>query len=437
MQSIRKPTCVASTRNRPWAAVTVSAVKTSPDLTFSGWRHQRIRGWGGCFNELGAIALNSLPSARRTALLRELFHPAGGCRFNLCRMPIGANDYAAEWYSHDETDGDFSMRHFSIGRDRVHLLPYIKAALALQPGLRLFASPWSPPTWMKFPKAHNFGTFIMKPQYLAAYALYFRRFVEAYRREGVTIHQIHPQNEPLADQKFPSCLWTGEDMARFIGRYLGPEFKRAGLSTKIWLGTLNTEDFNGWPRTVLSDPHARRHIRGIGLQWAGRGMVQRIHEAYPAMPVMQTENECGDGSNTWEYAEYVFNLMRHYFGNGAEAHIYWNMILAPEGVSTWGWKQNALITIDQKSGRVTLNPEFYLYRHFSRFVKAGAVRLGLAGEWSGNALAFENSFGERVLVIHNPFANACPVVIEGGWRVQLAPHSFATVQLALAPSGQV
>jgi glucosylceramidase len=221
---------------------------------------------------------------------------------------------------------------------------------------------------MKRPRAYNYGTFVMAPKYLRAYARYCRKFVEAYAREGLAIGQFHPQNEPLADQKFPSCRWTGGQMATFIGDYLGPEFRRAGLATEIWLGTLNTDDFDGWPRTVLRHPTARRYVKGVGLQWAGKGMVQRLAEAYPALPLMQTENECGDGQNSWPYAEYVFGLLRHYLTNGVSAYVYWNMILAPGGRSTWGWPQNAMITVDPATGRVTLNPEFYVMKHLTRFV---------------------------------------------------------------------
>ena len=420
---------ISTTQQRPWRESWARPAGRGGNLTFSGAEHQTMTAFGGCFNELGWIALKALPPARRRQVLAQLFDPTNGCRFSLCRLPIGASDYAAEWYSHNEHDGDFAMRQFSIARDRDYLIPYIRQAQALRPDLRLFASPWSPPTWMKRPKAYNHGTFVMAQKYLKAYAVYFRKFVEAYRKEGLTINQLHPQNEPLADQKFPSCLWTGEQMATFIGGYLGPELKRAGLDTEVWLGTLNTDDFNGWPRTVLSHPTARRYVRGVGLQWAGKGMVQRLAEAYPAVSLMQTENECGDGQNSWPYAEYIFELMRHYLDNGVSAYIYWNMILAPGGRSTWGWKQNAMITVDPATGKVTLNPEFYVMKHVTRFVDPGAVRLGLAGEWTGNAVAFRNPNGRRVVVAHNPFATPAALAIAGGCRATLPPHSFNTFVL--------
>lgn len=123
-------------------------------------------------------------------MYNALFSPDGDSRFSICRLPIGASDYALEWYSHNEAENDVEMDHFSIERDRQYLIPYIKEALKRNPDLQLFASPWSPPTWMKFPKAYNYGTLRWEPAILKAYALYFVKFVQAYAEEGITIHQV-------------------------------------------------------------------------------------------------------------------------------------------------------------------------------------------------------------------------------------------------------
>ncbi len=184
----------------------------------------------------GGERLLLLGESRRAKLLAELFHPVSGCRFNLCRLPIGANDYALQWYSHCDVEGDFGMEKFCIARDEVYLLPYIKAALALRPDLELFASPWSPPAWMKRPAVYNYGTLVWEKKYLEAYALYFRKFVEAYRSLGVTIDQVHVQNEPTADQKFPSCVWTGEQLRDFIRDHLGRSLRRARRLAKSGWG---------------------------------------------------------------------------------------------------------------------------------------------------------------------------------------------------------
>lgn len=268
---------------------------------------------------------------------------------------------------------------------------------------------------MKVPQAYNYGRLIMEDKYLKAYALYFLKFIQAYKAEDIHIHQVHIQNEPFADQKFPSCLWSGEQLRVFISKYLGPLFEQEHLDTEIWLGTLNGPEqmkflangkigidlFDEYVDHIMFDETATKHISGIGYQWAGREAIQRTRESYPNIKLMQTENECGDGDNTWQYARYVFNLMRHYLRNGACAYIYWNMILEEGGESTWGWHQNSLITIDPLTKDVIYNPEFYVMKHFSSFIKAGAQRIEVQGAWSGAAVAFENPNKEIIVVVAN------------------------------------
>ncbi len=406
-----------------------SAAAGEAALALTGARHQTWEGFGGCFNELGWIALAGLDDTARQQVIAALFDPQGGCRFSHARLPIGASDYAAEWYSHNEHDGDFAMAHFAIDRDRRYLIPYIKMALALRPDLTLFASPWSPPTWLKCPKVYNYGTLIWEPRYLAAYADYFVKFVQAYAAEGITIRQIHPQNEPVADQKFPSCRWTGAQLRAFIRDYLGPRLRAAAPGCEVWLGTLNTDDYDTFILDVLQDAQARAYLAGVGFQWAGKHAIQRTAMSWPQLRLMQTENECGDGQNSWAYAHYVFTLLHHYISNGASAYLYWNMVLPPGGRSTWGWPQNAMVTVDPAAQTVVYNPEFYVMQHFAHCVAPGAVRVGLSGAWSGNAVAFANPDGATVVVAANPFDAPKTLTIAGAGTVTMPASSFNTVVL--------
>ncbi|WP_342416551.1 glycoside hydrolase family 30 protein [Paenibacillus sp. FSL R10-2782] len=420
----------------------LSETQEQANLTITGETHQLVEGFGGCFNELSYVALNHLKSDERAQVLHSLFHPEGEHKFTICRLPIGASDYALEWYSHNETDGDVEMKHFSIERDQQYLIPFIREALQLNPDLKLFASPWSPPTWMKSPKAYNYGTLRWEKDILKAYALYFVKFVQAYREAGITIHQVHVQNEVIADQKFPSCVWTGEQLREFIRDYLGPAFEEHGLDTEIWLGTINAPDpweelmkktstgFDEYAHTVLSDPEAYKYIKGVGYQWAGKNAIQRTVASYPELRYMQTENECGNGENSWDYAKYVYNLYQHYFTNGVNAYIYWNMVLEPKGKSTWGWEQNSMITVDPADRKRTLNPEYYVMKHFSHFVLPGARRIGLHGSWTGNVVAFRNADGQTVVVIANPFYESRVLNLsagEGTHHFELEPESFNTI----------
>jgi glucosylceramidase len=182
----------------------------------------------------------------------------------------------------------------------------------------------------------------------------------------------------------------------------------------------------------LSDPAARRHVGGISYQWAGKSAVQRTRMAWPEMPIIQSENECGDGTNTWEYAQYVFDLIHHYVTNGADAYVYWNMALPPGGRSTWGWPQNSMITVDPVKKSVTYNPEFYVLKHFSHFVENGAGVVLLSGEWAANAAAFRNPNNTMVYIVRNPFDDVRTVHIpmnKGTLAVSLRKLAVNTIVL--------
>ena len=411
---------------------------------------QTIRGFGGCFNELGWAALSGLSEADRAMLLDELFAPGKGANLTVCRLPIGANDFARDWYSLDETPGDFDMAHFSIARDREMLIPFVKAAQARRPDLSLWASPWSPPTWMKrnghyasvrpplasWPdnglRPDQVGhegqdMFILEERYLAAYALYFRRFVEAYRAEGVQLGAVMPQNEFNSAQPFPSCCWTPEGLARFIP-YLGREMEPLGVD--VVFGTLERGDDRLFER-VFADPAARRYIKGVAAQWAGRRAIPFIHHAHPDLKVYQSEQECGDGRNDWRFARYTFSLMRAFLEAGAEVYEYWNLAAPAGGVSTWGWPQNAMISVDAATHSFTLNPDYWVFKHLSHFVQPGARRVDtMSVNGFEDLVAFKNPDGGLALVLRNEGAKPQTIRVAARGAVHsatLAPDSISTL----------
>ena len=424
----------STTEKSHWQELTYapSGEKTVSDIQIGTESAQTIDGFGACFNELCEIALEQLPKEAHEEVMDLLYDPsADGLRLNFCRMPIGASDYAAKWYSYNETDGDYAMEHFSIDGDRKYLLPMIRSAYSRGGDIKLFASPWSPPSWMKDPPVYNFGRLVDSDENLAAYALYLARFTEAYEKEGIHIDAVHVQNEPFADQKFPSCLWTGELFVKFIGKYLGPTFKKRGITTKIFLGTINSEtaeSYDKYVNAVLTDPDASSYVEGIGMQWMSRYMVPFVQESWPEVYTVQTENECGDGNNDWDYAKYIFNLFRHYLTYGVRAYTYWNPVLANGGMSTWGWRQNSMISV--ADGHYTLNHEYYVMKHFSRFIKRGAVRIPLHGHWTSDTAAFRNPDGQIVVVTQNPFEKAHTVHMQIGeerYDISLPADSINTL----------
>ncbi len=438
-----------SSEQTPWAERQGCSADLSADaqLCLNGQQYQKMYGFGACFNELGWRALNVLSEADSDELLEELFSPArDGAKLDLCRLPIGGNDYSLDWYSLDEVPGDYELAHFSIARDKQTLIPYIKRALAHTDQLKLLASPWSPPTWMKEPPVYNWGKLIRTEQNMRAYADYFVKFVKAYAEEGIHIDQVHLQNEPVADQKFSSCMWTGKEMRDFIRDYWGPAFRKAGLDTELWLGTINapgcdyrrllfdkwaTEDYDYYANIVLNDPEALQYLAGVSYQWGGKIAIQRTFESwYPRLRLMQTENECGFGDNTWEYAFYTWTMLKHYIGNGAESYLYWNLMLEPSGVSTWGDPQNAMITVDPETRRYYLNPEYYVMKHFSSIIQRGAFRMGVCGSFAGDSLGFQNPDGSYALEMFNPFDRAFSVAVTLGTEhfcLVLEPRSVNSI----------
>lgn len=405
-------------------------------------KEQIIDGFGGCLNEMGWQALNHLDSATRESILSDFFAPDEGFNLTICRLPIGANDYALNWYSLNDSAGDFDMTHFSLARDLEGLIPYIKRAQAYQPDLRFWGSPWCPPAWMKHNQhyacaatdfnqldstkqgAEGRTQFIMKPEYLHAYARYFSKYITEYSRLGIPIYAVHVQNEFNSCQVFPSCIWRAADLATFIGSYLGPTLAQEHPSAEIWFGTIE-RPYVANIDTMLSDTLASKYVKGLGFQWAGKDAIAGAHVKYPDIRKMQTESECGDGSNDWKAARHTWGLIRHYLTAGANAYMYWNLALEKNGISYWGWKQNSLVSVDTATNEAVKNPEYWLFRLLTHHVKPGAQRIALAE--GANALAFVNPDKSIIVLLENPLTEPGKKAIRIGEKtiqINLQPESF-------------
>jgi glucosylceramidase len=458
---------ITTTESLPWQvnnSVVVINSMTKTDIGISSSNSlQTIEGFGTCFNELGWTSLKQLSNKDRESIMKELFEPGYGANFTICRMPIAANDFAQKWYSYNESEGDFLMKNFSISNDLETLIPFIKNALQYNPKLALWASPWSPPSWMKYNKHYasksllgdsdlqskewgmdfrginnglpvaregKEGTnmFIQEDQYLKAYAQYFSKFINAYRNQYINIDMVMPQNEFNSAQVFPSCTWTSSGLAKFIGEYLGPEMKK--LDVAIMFGTMERPS-EAIVDSILTDPIASKYIEGVGFQWAGKDAIPGIHKRYPNLRLYQTEQECGNGDNDWKACKYSWNLMKHYIKNGANAYMYWNTSLKDGGISTWGWKQNSLVSVDTKSHTYKFNHEYYLMKHVSHFVLPGAKLLETTGEFK-DLLAFENPDKSVIMIIQNENSKERKVSVNINdicYEIVLQADSFNTIRI--------
>jgi glucosylceramidase len=407
---------------------------------------QSWEGFGGAFNEIGWNVLSMLGADERDRAIR-LLYGADGARFAFGRIPIGASDYAMDRYTLDETADDLSLAGFSIERDTMKLIPFVKAAQAVKPSIRLWASPWTPPTWMKqgpfssgtMVSAFDGGAMKGDDATLAAYAQYFIQFVKAYAAEGIAVEAISPQNEPSYTGTYPTCAWSPATYATFVGRHLGPAVETAGLPAKIILGTFNGGGSDvAIANSVLGDADARRYVRALGYQW---GMVSHVGESKRFnLPIWQTEHRCGNypwespfdeamAPNDHAYAVESWGLIRDAIKAGVTAYSAWNMVLDTVGVgidTSRVWPQNALLTVDTAAKTLNVTPTYHVFRHLSQLVAPGARVVAARG---GDALAFKNTDGSLVAVIYNGGAAKTLIVDAAGKRLQFAMpgNGWATV----------
>jgi glucosylceramidase len=408
---------------------------------------QEIDGWGACFNELPWEAICKLSQADRDSVMRALFDPETGLKFDYCRVPIGMSDYAVTPYTNADTPGDYAMEHFSIDRDKLRLIPFIKAAMAFQPGLRIWGSPFTPPPWMK--TWNTYWGARMKTDTLIynAYALYLEKFVRAYRDEGIRFCALHLQNEPdIVGTNWLGCAWSPEAFRDVIKSYLAPKFKHDDIPVETWCGIIGPHD--EYPHeiipAVMDDTAANSFCTGVSVLFSTR-ITKYVSDTWPDKRVLLAEIPSGNGSNDWPYAEEVWHYILPYFQNGATGVMQWNMADAKNGTSNEGKPMCALITVDTTERTFTRTPHYYLIKHFSFYVKPGAYRIATTGDFS-DRIAFRNPDGQNILIVGNISDSSATVAIDvNGQKIKpaLPAHSFNTFCVAgtpvptVSPYGQI
>jgi glucosylceramidase len=436
---------IVTTSSAPFVKSVVSATPISAsgaaDVELTTSKLQTIAGFGGALNEKGWDALSVLTAPARQDVLRAVFDRKSGLRFNTVRIPIGASDYASSRYTDDEFPGDYTMTKFNIDRDRAKLLPYIKSAMLVEPTLKAWASAWTPPTWMKTNGAFDRGAMKDDPKIYDAYALYLAKFVESYRAEGIDLGMVVPQNEPGQLTDYPSCDWTSAQYLTFIRDHAGPLFAKRKPGAQLWLGTINVGTFD--VDLTLRDATAAGQIGGIALQWDGFNQIKSLHAAYPKIPIMQSETDCGNHywekgfdpnkpQNDFAYGAMTWRKMHDWFLGGASSYMLWNIVLDELGMSIDAkqpWPQNAAIVVDKTSGAVTYTPMFWGTRHFSGVVDVGASLLQISPE-NSDAIAFENPDGTLVVELLNESTTTKNVKVAAkgmNFAVELPGASFATL----------
>jgi glucosylceramidase len=385
-------------------------VFVNPDKTF-----QSFLGIGGAITDASGEVFAKLSKEKQDEFLKAYYDKENGIGYSLMRTTIHSSDFGSGSYTYID-EGDSELKTFSIEHDRQFKIPLIKKATAAAGGtIPLYASPWSPPTFMKSNKSMLKGGTLL-PEFFQPWANYYTKFVKAYEKEGILIWAISIQNEPMAVQTWESCVYTAEAERDFLKNYLGPTMKKEGLGDKkIIVWDHNRDLMVQRANTIFGDPEASKYAWGMGFHWyetwaGGNPMfdnVARVHEAYPDKNLMFTEGcvEKFDAKNyqLWANGERYGDSMIHDFNNGTVAWTDWNILLdengGPNHVGNFCF---APIHADTKTGELIYTPSYYYIGHFSKFIRPEAKRVSTAVSRSSLlSTSFLNTDGKMVTVVMN------------------------------------
>lgn len=363
-------------------------------------KYQTIVGLGSSLEHSTCYNISLLPREKQEQVVESIVSPTEGIGMNLMRICIGTPDFTASpWYSYDDMPSgrtDPELKHFSIEKDRQYVLPILKLALKKNPDLKFFASPWSPPAWMKTNKNICGGRFNSK--FSRPFAEYLARTVEAYRAEGIDLIAITPQNEPeFFPNSYPTCGWTAGQQRDFIRDHLGPVFKEHNLSTKIWCYDHNFNHPN-FPETILNDPKAARYIDGTGFHhYEGKpSAMSWLHNKFPDKHVYFTEGSTFGIGGAAEIISFLRNWARSYNA--------WVTIIDHKAQPNPGPHDCSptCIVLNSETLEIEFRFDYYMYGQFTKFIKAGAVRINSgSSSKSLTNVAFKNPDNSLVLVVVN------------------------------------
>ena len=411
-----------------------SIIKLHPEEKF-----QNITGFGGSFTEASAYLLNKISKDNRDKILEAYFGETGA-KYSLTRTHMNSCDFSLGQYSYAPLKGDRELNSFSIDEDRNDLIPMIKEAMSKsKDGFKIISSPWTAPPWMKDNNEWRGGKLL--PEYYDTWALFFSKYIEAYKVEGIDIWGFTVENEPLGNNSnWESMHFSAEEMTAFVQNYLGPQLEKDGHKAKILGYDQNRgEELKEWVKVMYKDEASSRYYDGTAIHWYASTFdyfpesLQFTHAAAPDKYLIQTE-ACGDSEVPkwqddawywskeatdwgWDWApekdkylhpKYapVYRYARDIIGclnNWVDGWIDWNMVLDTQGGPNWfkNWCL-APVIVDPDKDEVYFTPIYYTLTHFSKFIRPGAVRIGF--ENSDDNLMFtaaQNPDGSIVVVVLN------------------------------------
>ena len=408
-------------------------------------RMQTLLGFGGAFTEAAALTWQQLTPALRDELMQAWFDPTHGHGYTLCRVPMGSSDFGLGNYAHVDVPDDFALAHFNIERDRQAILPMIHAAQrAAGRPIRLLASPWSPPAWMKTTGRMNEGG-QLRPEYRDAWAQCYVKFVQAYAAEGVPIWGLSVQNEPQATQRWDSCIYSAEEERDFVRDHLGPALHAAGLQhVKLIVHDHNRDELVQRAGTVYADAEAAQYVWGAGFHWYVEDhfeQVQQLHDAWPDKQLLFTEGcqEGGPHTGEWGLAERYARSIIQDLNHWTVGWIDWNLLLDEHGGPNHvGNFCSAPVLADASRAAVNYQSSHAALGHFARHMQPGAQRvLCAATRQVLEATACVNPDGSLAVVVMNrgDTAQTFTLAAAGRWASATLPaHAIATYCSVSDPS---
>ncbi|MBI3720858.1 MAG: glycoside hydrolase family 30 protein [Sphingobacteriales bacterium] len=385
-------------------------VFVDPSKTF-----QTFIGIGGALTDAAAETFAKLPKNKQEEFLQAYYSKDKGIGYTMARTNIHSCDFSSGTYTYID-EGDAALKTFSIAHDQQYRIPFIKSAIKAAGGkLTMFVSPWSPPAFMKTNNDILHGG-KLKPEFYQSWANYYAKFIKAYQKEGIPVWGLSIQNEPMATQRWESCIYSAEEERDFLKKYLGPTMKKEGLGDKkIIVWDHNRDLMYQRAQTYFDDPEASKYAWGIGFHWyeswsGGQPMfdnVRRVHETYPTKNILFTEgcNESFDSTKfyAWPLGERYGKSMINDFNNGTVAWCEWNVLLdekgGPNHVGNFCF---APVHADTRTGELIYTNAYYYIGHFSKFIEPGAKRI-LSSPSRSQLLttAFKNKNGKTAVVVMN------------------------------------
>lgn len=404
--------------------------------------YQSMEGFGFSLTGGSAMLIHRMSPSKRAALLKELFSPEEGIGLSYLRVSVGASDLDERVFSYDDLppgETDPTLAKFSLAADREHLIPVLKEISTLAPDLRIMATPWSPPPWMKDNASPIAGS--LRPEFRAAYSDYLVKYVRGMAAEGVRIDALTIQNEPLNPKNNPSLVMSAAEQAAFLRDQLGPAFAAAKLPVKLILYDHNADRID-YPLEVLADPAARRYAAGSAFHLYG-GVIEdltKVHDAHPDKDLYFTEQWIGAPGNfagdlAWHTDTLIIGAPR----NWCRTVLEWNLAADPrqEPHTDKGGCVGCLGALTIDGDEVVRNPAFYIIAHASKFVRPGSVRIASDSQEGLRSVAYRTPGGRFVLIARNggPVPHAFGIAQGGNtFRARLNAGAVGTFVWGAGPA---